>query len=223
MEQLIAEQKARELKIDKGQVVREYWELIVLKGLYESPWGRYLIFKGGTALRLTYSSPRFSEDLDFSLTKDVLKGKFSSLVKKIITPFSDLSLTDLEEKHYTYLAEIKVTPNYLPYPFRIKVEISKREIKHYQWELRLLSSPATVVQVMGQVATLKQIYKDKLACLKGRTKPKDLFDLWYVCQKLNISYTPQKISLNKNKMEVVRDLRKYLPRDFWPAIEGLIK
>ena len=91
MEQLIAKQKAFELKIDKTQVVREYWELIILKGLYESPWGRYLIFKGGTALRLIYGSPRFSEDLDFSLTKDVLKGKFSSLMKKIISPFPELT------------------------------------------------------------------------------------------------------------------------------------
>jgi len=221
MEQLIAEQKARELKIDKTQVVREYWELIVLKGLYESPFGRYLIFKGGTALRLTYGSPRFSEDLDFSLTKDVLKGKFSSLIKKIIAPFPELSLTDLEEKYYTYLAEIKVTQNYLPFPFRIKIEISKREIKDYQWELKLLNSPATVIQVIGQVATLSQIYKDKLACLKGRTKPKDLFDLWYVSEIIKIPYTPQKYSLNKK--ELVRDLRKYLPSDFWPAIEGLTK
>jgi len=221
MEQLIADQKARELKIDKTQVVREYWELIVLKGLYESPFGRYLIFKGGTALRLTYGSPRFSEDLDFSLTKDVLKGKFSSLIKKIIAPFPELSLTDLEEKYYTYLAEIKVTQNYLPFPFRIKIEISKREIKDYQWELKLLNSPATVIQVIGQVATLSQIYKDKLACLKGRAKPKDLFDLWYVSEIIKIPYTPQKYSLNKK--ELVRDLHKYLPSDFWPAIEGLTK
>jgi predicted nucleotidyltransferase component of viral defense system len=221
MEQSIAEQKVRELKIDKTQVVREYWELIVLKGLYESLFGRYLIFKGETALRLTFGSPRFSEDFDFSLTKDVLKGKFSPFIEKMITPFPEMALTDLEEKYYTYLAEIKVTQNYLPFPFRIKIEISKREIKDYQWELKLLSSPATVVQVMGQVATLKQIYKDKLACLKGRAKPKDLFDLWYISQKLNIPYTAQKISLNKT--EVVRDLRKYLPSDFWSAIEGLTK
>lgn len=60
--------------IDRTQVVREYWELIILKGFYESPQGRYLIFKGGTALRLAYGFPRFSEDLDFSLTKDVMKG-----------------------------------------------------------------------------------------------------------------------------------------------------
>src|SRR4030042_4356250 len=190
MEQSIAEQKARELKIDKTQVVREYWELIILKGLYESPLGRYLIFKGETALRLTYGSPRFSEDLDFSLTKDALKGKFSSLIKKMIAPFPELSLTDLEEKYYTYLAEMKVTQNYLPFPFRIKIEISKREMKGYQRELKLLNSPATVIQVMGQVATLEQIYKDKLACLEGRAKPKDLFDLWNIQEKLRYP-TPQ--------------------------------
>lgn len=212
MEQLIAEQKARELKIDKTQVVREYWELIVLKGLYDSRFGRYLIFKGGTALRLAYNSPRFSEDLDFSLNKDVLKGKFSSLIGKMITPFPEMALTDLEEEYYTYLAEIKVTQNYLPFPFRIKIEISKREIKDYQWELRVLGSPATVIQVMAQVATLEQIYNDKLACLKGRAKPKDLFDLWYVSQKRNIPYVPPKISLKKK--ETARDLRKYLPSDF---------
>jgi predicted nucleotidyltransferase component of viral defense system len=221
MEQLIAEQKARELKIDKTQVVREYWELIVLKGLYESPFGRYLIFKGGTALRLTYGSPRFSEALDFSLIKDALKGKFSSLIKKMIAPFSELSLTDLEEKYYTHLTEIKVTQNYLPFPFRIKIEISKREIKGYQWELKLLSSPTTVVQVMAQVATLEQIYKDKLVCLEGRAKPKDLFDLWYVSEKLKIPYSSKKMSMKKQ--EFIRDLRKYLPKDFWPAIEGLTK
>jgi predicted nucleotidyltransferase component of viral defense system len=197
MEQSIAEQKARELKIDKTLVVREYWELILLKGLYESPYGRYLIFKGGTALRVTYGSPRFSEDLDFSLTRDVL-----------------------EEKYYTYLADIKVTQNYLPYPFRIKIEISKRELKGYQWELKLLSSPSTVIQVMGQVATIEQIYKDKLACLKGRAKPKDLFDLWYVSEKLKIPYSPKKLASKKG---FIRDLRKYLPKNFWPAIDGLIK
>jgi predicted nucleotidyltransferase component of viral defense system len=221
MEQSLAEQRARELKIDRTQVVREYWELIVLKGLYDSSFGRYLIFKGGTALRLTYGSPRFSEDLDFSLTRDVLKGKFSALVKKSIVPFPELSLTDLQEKYYTYLAEIKVTQNYLPFPFRIKIEISKREVRDYQWDLRLLGSPATVVQVMGQVSTLEQIYKDKLACLKERAKPKDLFDLWYISQTLKIPYTPRKISVKKK--EFVRDLRKYLPTSFWPVVEGLTK
>jgi predicted nucleotidyltransferase component of viral defense system len=169
---------------------------------------------------LTYGSPRFSEDLDFSLTKDVLKGKFSSLMEKIISPFPELTLTDLEEKYYTYLAEIKVTENYLSFPFRMKIEISKREIKDYEWELKLLTSPTSVIQVMGQVASLEQIYKDKLTCLKGRAKPKDFFDLWHISEKLKIPYTLREIA---SKKDFIRDLRKYLPKDFWPAVEGLIK
>ena len=217
---MIAEQKARELRIDVTQVVRESWELIVLKGLYDSAYGRDLIFKGGTALRLAHGSPRFSEDLDFSLIHDRLKGKFRGWVGKIIAPFPELTLTDLEEKRYTYLAEIKVTQGYLPFPFRVKIEISRREIKDYQWKLQLLSSPVSTVQVLGQVGELEQIHQDKISCLKDRAKPKDLFDLWYISQKLRIPYLPPPIPLKKKEM--IRDLRKYLPKDFWPAVEELL-
>ena len=220
MELSLAQQKAAELQIDRTQVVREYWELVILKGLFDSPFGRDLIFKGGTALRLVYDSPRFSEDLDFSLLRDSLQGKFSTLVGKIIAPFPELSLTDLEEKYYTYLGEIKVAESYLPFPFRIKIEISKRKIRSYKWNLKLLNSPVTTVQALAQVGTLEQIYQDKLSCLKGRAKPKDLFDLWYIAQKLKIAYSPGKVDFRKG--DLVRELRKYLPKTFWPAIEGLI-
>ena len=220
MEQSLAQQKARENQIDLSQVVREYWEVIILKGLYDSPFGRKLIFKGGTALRLAYGSPRFSEDLDFSLTSDPFKGAFPVLVKKIIAPFPELGLSDLEEKFYTYLAEIKVTQNYLPFPFRVKIEISKRRLKSYQWKLHLLTSPVTTVMALGQVATLEQLYKDKLSCLKDRAKPKDLFDLWYISRKLDRPYLPGKSPLRKT--EIVRELRKYLPKNLWPAINELI-
>ena len=220
MERSIAEQKARELRIDVTQVVRESWELILLKGLYDSPHGRDLIFKGGTALRLAHGSPRFSEDLDFSLLQDRLKSKFRGWVGKIIAPFPELALTDLEEKRHTYLAEIKVTEGYLPFPFRIKIEISRRGIKDYQWKLQLLSSAVSTVQVLGQVGALGQIYQDKISCLKDRAKPKDLFDLWYISQKLKVPYTPPPTTLKKK--DLIRDLRKYLPKDFWPAVEELI-
>ena len=99
MEQGIAEGFSKKLKIDSTQIVREFWETVILKGLFDSLEGKSLIFKGGTALRLVYGSPRFSEDLDFSLTEDRLKGKFRQLIKKIISPYPELSITDLEEKY----------------------------------------------------------------------------------------------------------------------------
>jgi len=220
MEQKIAEQKSKDLKIDRTQVVREYWELILLKGLYDFPVGRSLIFKGGTALRLAYDSPRFSEDLDFSLVGKLTKEGFYKQITRIISPFSELTLTDLEEKYYTFLSEIKVTQNYLPLPFRIKIEISKREKKGYSWELKLIHSPSTVIQVLVPVATLGQLYQDKLNCLKERAKPKDLFDLWYISQKMNIPYSPPAVSWKKEK--IIQELRKYLPKTFWSALGELV-
>lgn len=219
MERDIAEDFSKKLKIDSTQIVREFWETIILKGLFDSLEGRTLIFKGGTALRLIYRSPRFSEDLDFSLTEDRLKDKFRQLIKKIVSPYPELSITDLEEKHYTYLGEIKVIEGYLPSPFRIKIEISKRRERGYKSELSLISSPVSTIQCLGRVSTLEQLYKDKLSCLSDRAKPKDVFDLWYICQKLKKLYPSETVSIPKR--ELIRDLRKYLPKDFWGIISNL--
>lgn len=219
MEREIAEGLSKKLKVDALQVVRESWEVAILKNLFDAPEGKFLIFKGGTALRLVYGSPRFSEDLDFSLTEDKLKGRFKSLIKDIMSPYPELSITDLEEKYSTYLAEIKVTENYLPLPFRIKIEISKRRERGYRSELLLISSPVSILQCLGRVSTLEQLYKDKIACVTARAKPKDVFDLWYICQKLKKPYPTGEISIPKK--ELVRELRKYLPRNFWPVIDQL--
>jgi len=86
VERKIAESQARNLKIDITQVVRKFWETVILKGLFESTEGKFLVFKGGTALRLVYGSPRFSEDLDFSLMADKLKVKFNPLINSQSAP-----------------------------------------------------------------------------------------------------------------------------------------
>jgi predicted nucleotidyltransferase component of viral defense system len=75
------------------------------------------------------------------------------------------------------------------------------------------------LQFLCRVSTLEQLYKDKLACVKERAKSKDVFDLWYISQKLKKAYKPETVPIPKK--EIVRELRKYLPRDFWPAIEKL--
>ena len=48
-------------------IIREYFQNVFLSELYKLPEASKLLFKGGTALRIIYGSPRFSEDLDFSL------------------------------------------------------------------------------------------------------------------------------------------------------------
>src|SRR3989344_7141139 len=48
-------------------IVREYFQHVFLGELYKLPDAGKLLFKGGTVFRIVYNSPRFSEDLDFSL------------------------------------------------------------------------------------------------------------------------------------------------------------
>src|SRR3989338_11353036 len=47
-------------------VVREYFQHLFLSYLYRQKEADHFLFKGGTALRLIWRSPRFSEDLDFT-------------------------------------------------------------------------------------------------------------------------------------------------------------
>ena len=47
-------------------VVREYCQHVFLSSLYKQSGSERLLFKGGTALRIVFHSPRYSEDLDFT-------------------------------------------------------------------------------------------------------------------------------------------------------------
>src|SRR3972149_1697860 len=68
-------------QIDEFSIFREYLQLIFLSYLYQEKGASKIIFKGGTALRLLFGSPRFSEDLDFSTNYDDLE--ITKLIKKI--------------------------------------------------------------------------------------------------------------------------------------------
>src|SRR3989344_2647819 len=63
-------------------IIREYFQHVFLSELYKLPDSQKLLFKGGTALRVIYNSPRFSEDLDFSLF-GVTRNKVKSFVEEL--------------------------------------------------------------------------------------------------------------------------------------------
>ena len=48
---------------------QQVMQQLVLAGLYKGGFFEHAAFYGGTCLRIFYNLPRFSEDLDFSLTE----------------------------------------------------------------------------------------------------------------------------------------------------------
>ncbi|MBI5149361.1 MAG: nucleotidyl transferase AbiEii/AbiGii toxin family protein [Candidatus Omnitrophica bacterium] len=74
---------ARQTSYDtKLNTMREYLQANILRALHEQGFFRTTAFVGGTALRFLYNLPRFSEDLDFSLTSPA-NYKFVPLVTGI--------------------------------------------------------------------------------------------------------------------------------------------
>lgn len=58
---------ATKYQTTEGNVAREYCQHLFLSYFYKKPKSEKVLFKGGTALRLIFKSPRFSEDLDLKL------------------------------------------------------------------------------------------------------------------------------------------------------------
>jgi len=218
MDKAMAMDIAAAERIHVEKVVREWWEMAILKELFESPIGSKLVFKGGTALRLAYGSPRFSDDLDFSCNKPVDFKAFEKVCRAIEKLFPELEITDLWPKHYTMLGEYRVREPWLERAFLVKVEVSKR-VKKVGFESTLLSSPVTNLQALGNVYTIEQILKEKKEALISRTKSRDVFDLWFIRQKTR---TPVDISVNRIPLkELTQELRKYLPTNYWQVIPSL--
>lgn len=102
-----------------------------------------------------------------------------------------------------------------------KIEISKRVPRDEKelFQLKLLSSPTTNAQVLISVASLELIWKEKLSAMKERSEPRDIFDLWYISQKLkkNIPQDLPKIPSSTLRMT----LNRYLPSNYKKIISEL--
>jgi len=113
MNKQLADNLQKSLNISQEQIVREEYEMIILKQLFESELGSLFVFKGGTALRLAYGSPRFSEDLDFSVLEEFSKGKLDRLLRGIASQNDALKIMDLTQKYYTYFGLFRIKEGFM--------------------------------------------------------------------------------------------------------------
>lgn len=220
MEQIIIEEAAKNRGISPDAVIREYYEYLLLRELYESPAGDKIVFKGGTALRVFYGLPRYSDDLDFDMEEKFTFETFGKAVKSAVKKFENMKISDLWDKNYTYICEMKVTETWMKLPFSIKIEISKRKAgSNRQAELKMAVSEDFKTQVFGKVYSLDSLYLDKKAALSGRDEPKDYFDLWYICQLKKIPFEPGKKPDKKRYRQV---LSMYLPKKYKKILDEIL-
>ena len=143
MDTVLLRNLSSKLKIAPERIFREYWKLNVLKELSGEPWSSSVGFKGGTALRLAYGSPRFSDALDFSLLRVISVAKVFQWARGAAQKLG-LELSDEADKRNTCLVEFRVRSDALPQPVKLKIEVSKRPLRAPKgwYELRLRQDTA---------------------------------------------------------------------------------
>lgn len=147
--------------------------LQILKDVYSDiELGKYLGFKGGTALMFFYELPRFSVDLDFDLLNIEMEDLVCEKVRNILLEYG--SIHDEAQKYYGPLFVL----NYGYGERKLKVEISKRNFEN-RYEIRSLLGISVKVMVK------EDLFAHKLCALLDRASVtnRDIFDCWFFMEK----------------------------------------
>lgn len=218
MDRQLALEKQKQLGISVIQIVREEYEMLLLNRIFDSEMGSSLVFRGGTALRLAYNSPRFSDDLDLAQLKKIKTPDFQKLCEETAKFNPGLELVEALLKHFTLFALFRIKDPVLSAPISIKIEISVRENK---WEkdkdytLMSLRSEVTPLTVLAQVAKLERMEQEKLSIVPLRIR--DIFDLWFIRQQTGKDYSLDFTGFSSK--EVKRELNRLLPKGKRKLIE----
>jgi len=199
-------------------IAREYAQHLFLSGFYRQSGAEQVMFKGGTALRLVYGSPRFSEDLDFS--------GFGVSVKRIEDWVAEAG-SEIEQAGMPVVIEEskKTSGGYLGVltvgvggqQIAIQMEISLRRKNG----LKGRGVPVAGDLVPAYVATLlpeESLVEEKLAALLSRGKPRDYFDCYFMLRKNMIPLKHKRLlqtakeALAGTQINFKTELKDFLPR-----------
>jgi len=182
-------EKARTFKVPISSIERDYAQSWLLAHLPK------MAFKGGTGIRKAYiDNYRFSDDLDFTLLEHSTFSDLESKIQKAIQETRNASgisfLDDLKSEEVKngyvfniYFRILRTSGD----PLKIKMDITKKEneiIFNPVQKRNILHIYSDKISEQINVYTLEEMFAEKVRSLFERTRPRDLYDVWYLNQKM---------------------------------------
>jgi len=166
-----------------------------------------LVFQGGTALRLCYGSPRYSEDLDFAGGQNFSASNLGDLKECLVKALSkryDIEAKVKEPKQLTaakgeslvvkWQISINTEPARPDLPAqRIKLEVAA--VPAYSRELQVLKLnypelPASYSDILIPCESLEEIMADKLESFicSPQLRYRDIWDLFWLMRRPQMDF-----------------------------------
>ena len=190
---------------DYENALKEIIQEIALLGLWRTNFYEHAAFYGGTALRILYGLPRFSEDLDFSLLKaepDFLLAPYLKAIQTELGSFGfEVRVEEREKRVETQVESAFIKAGTKEHLLRIqaaaalarhiqvnqnltvKLEVDTDPPEDFQTEVKFQLQPMPYSIKVFQPSSL---FAGKVHAIlqrqwKGRVKGRDYYDLiWYV-------------------------------------------
>lgn len=151
-----------------------------------------IAFQGGTSLHLAHGSVRFSEDLDFMVRGGLsLAGLSRAVQKKLRLPSNvaaDLSVTvtPIKDAHNPHSFYVTLAGPQVIGSAKVKIELWQTPASAMRaLTLKVSTIASTAGQAFVPTLSLGEIFADKVYALgaRARIKPRDVFDLWWLCEQ----------------------------------------
>ena len=191
--------KSEKLGVTVNQVLQEEIQKTVLASLSYSEAFNHIVFQGGTALRLFYGNPRFSEDLDFVTRQnkmfDITKN-IASIQRSIEKTFPFIEETSVHvQRNDDQMQRLILRVTGEPFQ-RIRIHIELVYVPSYHNRPKILDYPPITPVV--RVEEPSEILADKVVALGNRhyIKGRDIWDIYFLIIEKNID-TPWNLVFQK--------------------------
>ena len=204
---------------------REYFQHLFLSYFYRQPQTKTIFFKGGTAIRFIYDSPRFSEDLDFSAVNTGVNQVEVCLTDTLIDLEREgigVEITESKKTTGGYLGIIQFQSAHHKVSIQLEISFREQEVKGEVYTIANDFVPPYTVVVMVR----EQLISQKISALLNRQKPRDFYDLYFIL-RANLLPAKEKDIMSKILKLLVRsdikfkkELEQFLPRSHWPLVKN---
>ena len=221
---------ARNKGFPAGVVEKDYALTWLLYGVYNSELKDVLAFKGGTALSKVYFPKfwRLSEDLDFTLTKEIRPEEIESMLKNGLNLLNEktgmnFNIASFHSNPDHAIAAIQFTGSLGKNVIRMDISITEMLVTELL-KMEKADDYSDSISFTILVYSLDEIFLEKLRSIIQRGKSRDYFDVWMLLNKKKFDKSKIKyLFLEKCKFKKINpDYEMFFDetklneaRDFW--------